>query len=438
VKGEGLNLDAIAAHPWDAIIIGGGPAGSTAAAILGQRGRSVLLLEKEKFPRYHVGESLMPFCYYTLDRLGVIEELKRQAYPRKYSVQFARRNGEVSQPFYFFEHLDHEAATTWQVTRSEFDEMLLNNARRKGARVLEETRARGFIERDGAVVGVRAETADGGTMEVRAPVTIDASGRDALGISRNRWRVRDPELNKVAIWTYYRGGKRDPGYDAGATTVAYLENKGWFWYIPLATDVVSVGVVAERDYLYRAGRDPAEIFRAEIPNNRWIADHLAGAEPFGPHYVTGEYSYRARYCASDGIVLAGDAFAFLDPVFSSGVFLALWSGEQAAHAVDAALRGGHCRGDAFTTYGSTMCRGMEAMRKLVYAFYDPEFSFGKLVRRHPEVRGRLTDCLIGDLFEKEYGELFAAIKSIASVPDELEHGCGSQPMPTVAAPPGEH
>ena len=421
---------------WDAVVIGGGPAGSTTAATLCKRGWKVLLLEKTKFPRYHVGESLMPFCYFTLERLGVLEELKQMAFPKKYSVQFARASGEVSQPFYFFQHLEHEAATTWQVTRADFDHMLLNNARRCGVSVLENTRALGFIEKGDATVGVRAETGDGETIEVHAPVTVDASGRDSLGISKKRWKVRDPKLNKVAIWTYYQGGKRDPGLDAGATTVAYLDRKGWFWYIPMANETVSVGVVADRDYLYRASRDPAEIFHTEIPNNAWISEHLSPARQEGPFHVTGEYSYRARYCATDGLVLAGDAFAFLDPVFSSGVFLALWSGEKAAESVDAALQAKDFRGEVFNSYGTTMCRGIEAMRKLVYAFYDPAFSFGKLIRKFPELRGRLTDCLIGDLFEKDYEAMFEAIGTISELPLELQHGRSAHPAQRFTAETG--
>src|SRR5437870_6384302 len=146
---------------YDAIVIRGGPAGSTAAGVLAEKGRRVLLLEKDKFPRYHVGESLMPYCYFSLERIGVIERMKASHYPKKYSVQFVSTNGHVSQPFYFFQHLEHEASTTWQVLRGEFDQMLLDNARKKGAVVLEETAAKDAIWKNGAVTGVIAEGKDG-------------------------------------------------------------------------------------------------------------------------------------------------------------------------------------------------------------------------------------------------------------------------------------
>jgi len=402
------------------IIIGAGPAGSTAAAALAQKGRRVIALEREKFPRYHVGESLIPYTYFPLQRIGMIDKLKASGFTNKHSVQFVSPDGHLSAPFYFFKHLDHEAACTWQVSRGDFDLMMLENAREKGAEVLEETKVTELIQ-DGAVKGVRAVGKGGEALEFRAPITIDATGRDAFSMLRNKWRVRDPELNKIAIWTYYRGAMRDPGIDEGATTVAYVPDKGWFWYIPLADDIVSVGIVAEKEYLYRGSRDLAEIFQREVKENAWIEEHLAPGEQFGQYWVTGEYSYRSKHCAADGLVLIGDAFAFLDPVFSSGVFLALRSGELVADAVDAALEAGDYSAARFTEYGDEMRRGLEAMRRLVYSFYDQGFSFGEFAKQHPHLRGDLTDCLIGNL-EHDFEPMFEAIGKFAAVPAPLEHG----------------
>lgn len=406
----------------DAIVIGGGPAGSTAAALLAEKGHRVVVLEKKKFPRYHVGESLMPFCYFTLERLGVIDELKSFGFTEKHSVQFVTQDGRVSAPFYFFQHFDHPAATTWQVTREKFDDMLLKNAARKGAEVREEHAVTDFILEDGAVVGVKVKGRAGEEYELRAPITLDATGRDALLQTKRRWRKRDPKLNKVAIWTFFKGAKRDPGLDEGATTIAYLDGKGWFWNIPMRDDVVSSGIVAERDYLFSETRDPAEIFKREIKNNRWVDEHLSQGEQFGEYWVTGEYSYRGEYCADDGVVLVGDAFAFLDPVFSSGVFLALKSGEMAADAVDAALKKGCVEAEEFAEYGESLCRTIEVMRKMVYAFYDEGFSFGKVVKKYGDLRPQLTDALIGNLVGKDYEELMKAMGEFADLPEPLAHG----------------
>jgi len=406
---------------YDAIVIGGGPAGSTAAAVLAAKGRRVVLLEKEKFPRYHIGESLLPYGYFTLRRIGVLDRMKASHFTRKYSVQFVGASGRASVPFYFWQQLDHEASMTWQVLRSEFDQLLLDNAREKGAEVIEEINVRELIQPNGAVTGVIAVPNGGDSRIFHAPVTIDATGRDAFSVTRHGWKVRDPVLNKIAVWTYYKGALRDPGQDEGATTVAYVPEKGWFWYIPLAGDLVSVGVVAEKDYLYKDTHDLSAIFHREVKKNAWIEQHLAAGQQTGPYRVTGEYSYRSRYCAADGLVLAGDAFGFLDPVFSSGVFLALRSGELAADAVDAALAAGDVSAARFGAYGAQVCQGIEAMRKLVYAFYNRAFSFRTFIKEFPQLKGDMTDCLIGNLF-RDFQPLFDAVAKFADVPQPLPHG----------------
>jgi flavin-dependent dehydrogenase len=408
---------------YDVLIIGAGPAGTTAATLLAKKGRRVLVLEKEKFPRYHIGESLMPYCWFTLNRLGLVDEMQKRAFTRKYSVQFVTPDGRQSQPFYFFQHYDHPSAVTWQIERAEFDQMMVDNARRHGAEVCEQTPVHRVLKDDASrVVGVEASGPDGKVFHVHAPVTIDCSGRDRVAAVREGWFNKDPMLNKIAIWSYWRGAKRDPGIDEGNTTVAYVEGRGWFWYIPLKDDIVSVGIVAEKDYLFSESKDPAAIMAREIGRNVWIKDHLAQGRQFGEYWVTAEFSYRSKHPATDGLVLAGDAFAFLDPVFSSGVFLALKSGELAADAVDAALSAGDTSGARFSGYGEQLCRGIENMRKLVYAFYDGNFSFGKMIKMFPGQRGRLTDSLIGDLFEPDFTGLHAAMREFAEIPAELDYG----------------
>lgn len=406
----------------DVIIIGAGPAGSTTAAFLAGKGHRVLVLEKDKFPRYHVGESMMPFCYYTLEKLGIAHKMNEIGFQQKHSVQFVTTDGRISKPFYFFQHKECESSVTWQVERAVFDEVLADKARENGAEIRESHKVREIVrDEDGTVIGVEIEN-ETGRETLFAKIVIDASGRDAVVSSKSKWRRRDPLLNKIAIWTYYEGAMRDPGLDAGATTVAYIPEKGWFWYIPMRNNRVSVGIVADRDYLYRETNDPAAIFEREIKENVWIQEHLEPGKQTGEFFVTGEYSYRAEYCAADGVLLVGDAFAFLDPVFSSGVFLALKSGELAADYVDKALKSGDTSVDQFSEYGVMVCEAIERMRKIVYAFYDDNFSFAKLIKRHPHLREPLTDLLIGDLFNDQFDELFAAIEEICELPDPVDYG----------------
>ena len=383
---------------YDTIVIGGGPAGSTTAALLAERGHRVLLLEREPLPRYHIGESLIPYTWFTLDRLGVLDWLKRSACPKKYSVQFVSITGKVSQPFYFFETIQHECSLTWQVWRGEFDAMLLDNARRKGAQVRQGVAASDVIMDGGRVVGVRADAPGGGSEDIYARVVVDATGRDSLLSRRWGWKELDPELNKIAVWSYFKGAKRDPGLDEGATTVAYVPQKGWFWYIPLHSDVVSVGVVGEPSYLYRGTRDPSRIFAREVKACAWIHDHVKVGEQVEPVRVTGEYSYHSRRIGGDGFCLVGDAFAFLDPLFSTGVFLALKGGEMAADTLHQALQAGDVTADRFAEYHQKQRHAVMSFRRLVLAFYDLTFSFREFLEEYPHLHSLLVDTLVGNVF----------------------------------------
>lgn len=408
---------------YDVLIIGAGPAGATSAALLAGMGHRVLVLEREKFPRYHVGESLIPFAFEPLDRLGLIPRMKRSHFVKKYSVQFVAPNGSASQPFYFFNRYDRETiAQTWQVFRSEFDQMLMEHARAKGASVLEEMTVTGLLKADGRVVGARGTTKEGASFEFRAPITLDCTGKESFAAVRQGWRLRDPYLNKVAVWTYYKGSKRATGLNEGQTTVAMIPEKGWFWHIPLHDDLVSVGVVADGKYLTRGGvKSPEAIFQRETEQNLWIKDHLSIGQQLGPYFLTSEFSFHAKHCATEGLLLVGDAFCFLDPVFSSGLMLALKSGVLAADAVHGAILADDFSPARFGGYAATLRRGIENMRKLVYAFYDPNFSFRVITDKYPELAGDITDCLSGDV-NKDFSKLWAAVKEYAEIPDELPYG----------------
>ena len=408
---------------FDALIIGGGPAGTASAAILAEHGHRVLVLEREKFPRYHIGESMIPFTYQPMERLGLIPMMKSSGFVKKYSVVFISPSGRASQPFYFFNRYDRESvAQTWQVLRSEFDEILLNNARARGAEVIEEITVKELLREGDRVVGVRAQKKGGEIVEFRAPITLDCSGKEAFTSVRNGWRMKDPYLNKIAVWTYYKGSKREPGIDEGATTVAYVPDKGWFWHIPQHNDMLSVGVVAEGKYLTRDGvREPEQIFKREVGQNAWIKDHLSVGQQVGQYFIISEYSHHARHCGSDGLLLVGDAFAFLDPVFSSGLMLALKSGTLAADEVHKAIVERDFSPERFKDYARFMREGIENMRKLVYAFYDPNFSFKQVIDKYPEAAGEITDCLSGDV-NKDFTPLWNKIREFVPLPDDLPVG----------------
>ena len=408
---------------YDAIIIGGGPAGASAGAILAEYGHRALILEREKFPRYHIGESLIPFTFQPLERLGMIPRMRSSHFVKKYSVRFVQPDGGGSQPFYFSTRYDKDTiAQSWQVLRSEFDQMMLDNAREKGAEVREETTVKNLLMDGDRVVGVAATDKAGRAFEVRAPITLDCTGKEAFASTRNGWRERDPLLNKIAVWTYYKDSKRREGLDEGETTVAFIPDKGWFWHIPQHDGMVSVGVVAEGKYLTRGGvKDPQAIFEREIAQNLWIKDRLSVGASTGEYWVTSEYSRHSRYCAAPGLALVGDALAFLDPVFSSGVMLALKSGVLVAETVHAGLAAGDLSPERFAAYGATIRTGVENMRKLVYAFYQPKFSFKQVIERHPEAAGDITDCLSGDV-NKDFSQLWSQFREFVPLPDDLPYG----------------
>lgn len=396
------------------VVIGGGPAGATVSTLIAQNGYRVELFERERFPRYHIGESLIPETYWVLKRLGMLEKMKESHFVKKYSVQFVNSTGKQSAPFYFHENRPHECSQTWQIRRSEFDTMMLRNAAAHGVKVHEGARVLDVLFEGERAVGVQVTTEDGASREVRADVVVDASGQSSLLINKFKLRVPDPALNKGAIWTYYSGAYRDTGKDEGATIVLSLQNKqGWFWYIPMHDDLVSVGVVADFDYLFK-GRDNHEsTFLDELQNCPAVIERVAKGEKISTVKGTKDYTYRASRASGEGWVLVGDAFGFLDPLYSSGVLLALKSGELAADAISEGLQNGDTSQKQLGKWEKGYVEGMNRMRRLVCEYYDG-FSFGNFVRRFPHHRGGITDLLIGDLFKPELDQVFEDIDHLKS------------------------
>jgi flavin-dependent dehydrogenase len=396
----------------DVVVIGGGPAGATASTLLAQQGMRVQLFEREHFPRFHIGESLIPETYWVLKRLNMLPKMQQSHFVKKHSVQFVNANNKLSAPFYFWDNKPHECSQTWQVVRSEFDKMMLDNAREHGVDVHEGVRVVDVIMEGERAVGVRIRPKDGPDREVRAKVVVDASGQNGLIQNKRRLRVWDPVLNKGAIWTYWQGAYRDTGRDEGATMVLQTaDRQGWFWYIPLHDDIISIGVVSPFDTLFK-GRGPyAQTYEEEVERCPAVQERVASATRVTGYFATKDYSYRSNQVSGDGWVLIGDAFAFLDPLYSSGVLLALRSGEMAADAIVEGFVKGDTSAAQLGKWGPAFNQGVDRMRRLVCEYYDG-FSFGRFVQDYPHLRGTVTDLLIGDLFEDKVDKVWQPMESM--------------------------
>ena len=412
----------INSNTYDVIVMGGGPAGSSVASILAREGRNVALFEKEQFPRHHIGESLMTDTYFTFQRMGLLEKLKQSPFVRKYSVQFANPQGKESRPFYFFEANHHESAVTWQVTRAVFDQILIEHAAEQGATVHQKTQVKQVLFEGDRAVGVEALMTDGSLQRFNAKVVVDATGQNAMLSNKFRWRMRDPKLKKAVLYSYFKGAHREPDLNGGATLVlrTQIGSNGWFWYIPLENDITSVGIVADPEYLVKGrGQDLAKIFHEEIEKCEPCRRRVVGAERVDKIYSILDYSYRSKQNAGNGFILIGDAYGFLDPIYSSGVLLALKMAELAADAIHDAFKHGDFSGERLGQFQSKLDQGIESMRKLVYAFYNEGFSFSQFLRKYPEQRVHVINLLIGDVFREGVNEVYGPMSDFAEIPPPL-------------------
>jgi len=376
-------------------VIGGGPGGATAAALLAAAGRDVLLIERERFPRFHIGESLLPWNMAIFERLGVVEELERR-FLKKWGVEFLSTDGENRSQFYFEEALDPRYPVSFQVTRAEFDDVLLKRAAELGAGVRQGARAaRADEEKDGS--WRLALEADGSATEERARFLVDATGRDGFLAARHGMRKMDPSMKKASVFAHYRGVPRRPGRDEGNLIIVLLSD-GWFWIIPLAGGVTSVGLVTDGASIKRLKLDPKTALDRAAAACPVVREMLARAERVSDVHAASDWTYECGRLAGDNFLILGDSAAFVDPIFSSGVLLAMKSGEMAADLIDAAFRAGDLARSRFATYERDVIRHARSYYRMVRSFYDsgfPRMSFSN--QKENSVYRAVLNFLAGDM-----------------------------------------
>jgi len=361
-----------ASPAFDLTVVGGGPAGSSAAITAAELGQKVLVLERERFPRFHIGESLLPASNGLLEKLGVADQVREAGFVVKRGASFWMADGRAEHYIDFSQSREVDAPQTYQVRRDRFDSILLEQARKSGATVLEETAAKSVEISDDGVTLVY-ENATRGREEVRSKFLIDASGQS--GFLAKRWGLRqgDRELKSVAIHCRYRGVQALSGDRAGDIRVVSLPEMGWVWLIPLSPDEMSVGVVVPRSRLSTTEALPGGAIDGTINSYPALAALFEDTEATSPIRREADFSYLPESYASSRWLLAGDAGSFLDPVFSTGVTLALKSGREAAEAVGRALANGRSREAILKRYSDEQFSTYRFFRRLVSAFYDPAF-----------------------------------------------------------------
>ena len=405
----------------DVAVIGGGPAGSTAAALLARLGYRVIALEKAHHPRFHIGESLLPMNLPVFERLGVLDKVRALGV-FKPGADFETDNQRGYNTYAFARAIGNSPPHAYQVWRQDFDKMLYEHARECGADAREGHEVVNVEQRGPRETRLDVRTDDGRSYRLQASYVVDASGRDALLSTKKKLRRKNSQHQSAAIFGHYRGAERRPGEDAGNISI-YSFGHGWMWMIPLPDGVMSVGAVCRPDYLKQRKGRTVEFLRDTLMLSPALWRRLARAELIGNEVrVTGNYSYDSTQMGGSGWVLIGDAFAFLDPVFSSGVYLAMSGAEQAVNVVDAALREPAAEMALLRKLEKRQRAGMDRFSFFIYRFNGPVL---QQMFRHPRNSWQLEQSVIsmlaGDLFDTPKVlwrlKLFKLVYAISAVRD---------------------
>ncbi|MFO1330685.1 MAG: NAD(P)/FAD-dependent oxidoreductase [Rubrivivax sp.] len=391
--------DADRAQPCEVLVIGGGPAGATIASLLARQGRQVVLLEKEHHPRFHIGESLLPANKPLFERLGVLAEVERIGMP-KWGVEFVSPQHGAPSYLEFGDAWDKSMPYAWQVRRSELDEILFRHAAASGATAIEGCRVRQVaFDDDGA--DVHATLDDGASRCWRAQFVVDASGRDTLLANQLGSKARNPLHNSAAVFGHFRGARRLQGRLEGNISIYWFQH-GWFWFIPLADGVTSVGATCWPRYLKTRDKPLKDFFLDTIRMAPGLAERLEGAELVDDQvHATGNYSYTSRVCQGERWLMLGDAYAFIDPVFSSGVHLAMTSAFEGAELLRCYFQQPAQLPAARQRFEALMAKGPREFSWFIFRMTNPAMR-DLFMRPHNPlgVKSAVLSLLAGDIYGK--------------------------------------